>query len=127
MDQRRWEDLNIDCLVNIFGRGGMESLLLDVSFVCNCGIEQASILHAGNASFFQTFQPAILRKCGDPKVLALPGDLVYLRSSVIPKLTGEWKHLEEILSRSSFDKDEAIAVVNFRPKIKKLILVGMIL
>ncbi|CAB4262972.1 unnamed protein product [Prunus armeniaca] len=62
------------------------------------------------------------RKCGDPKVLALPSYLVYLRSSVIPKLTGEWKHLEEILSQSSFDKDEAIAVVNFLPKIKKLIL-----
>ncbi|BFG15384.1 hypothetical protein CerSpe_016580 [Prunus speciosa] len=75
------------------------------------------------------------RKCGDPKVLALPRDLVYLRSSVIPKLIGEWKHLEslilgsshhlvEILSQSSFDKDEAIAVVNFLPKIKKLILMN---
>ncbi|VVA25474.1 PREDICTED: F-box/LRR-repeat [Prunus dulcis] len=34
MDERRWEDLNIDCMVNILGRVGMESLLLDVPFVC---------------------------------------------------------------------------------------------
>lgn len=38
MDQeRRWDQLDFACLVNIFGkvgRGGMESLLLDVPFVC---------------------------------------------------------------------------------------------
>ncbi|XP_050374633.1 F-box/LRR-repeat protein At3g48880-like [Argentina anserina] len=33
-DERRWEELNVDCLVNIFGRVGMESLLLDIPFVC---------------------------------------------------------------------------------------------
>lgn len=33
-DQRRWEDLNMDCLVNVLGRVGVESLLLDVPFVC---------------------------------------------------------------------------------------------
>nr|XP_004309902.2 PREDICTED: F-box/LRR-repeat protein At3g48880-like isoform X1 [Fragaria vesca subsp. vesca] len=33
-DQRRWEDLNTDCLVNIFGKVGVDSLLLDVPFVC---------------------------------------------------------------------------------------------
>ncbi|KAK9933185.1 hypothetical protein M0R45_020389 [Rubus argutus] len=33
-DQRRWEELDVDCLVSIFGRVGMESLLLDVPFVC---------------------------------------------------------------------------------------------
>ncbi|KAM5569544.1 hypothetical protein ABKV19_016850 [Rosa sericea] len=33
-DERRWEELEVDCLVNIFGRVGMESLLLDVPFVC---------------------------------------------------------------------------------------------
>ncbi|KAK9933206.1 hypothetical protein M0R45_020409 [Rubus argutus] len=33
-DQRRWEDLNKDCLLNILGRIDMESLLLDVPFVC---------------------------------------------------------------------------------------------
>ena len=32
--QRRWEDLNLDCLLNIMGRIDMESLLLDVPFVC---------------------------------------------------------------------------------------------
>lgn len=34
MDQRRWEEFNTDCLTNIFGRVGMESLLFDVPFVC---------------------------------------------------------------------------------------------
>ncbi|KAL6199989.1 hypothetical protein ACLB2K_029771 [Fragaria x ananassa] len=33
-DQRRWENLNTDCLVNIFGKVGVDSLLLDVPFVC---------------------------------------------------------------------------------------------
>uniref|UniRef100_A0A5B6YY14 F-box/LRR-repeat protein n=1 Tax=Davidia involucrata TaxID=16924 RepID=A0A5B6YY14_DAVIN len=34
MEGQKWEDLNMDCLVNEFGRVGMESLLLDVPFVC---------------------------------------------------------------------------------------------
>lgn len=34
MDQRKWENLNKDCLGNVFGRVGLESLLLDVPFVC---------------------------------------------------------------------------------------------
>lgn len=34
MDQRRWEDLDKDCLMNVFERVGMESLLLDIPFVC---------------------------------------------------------------------------------------------
>ena len=34
MEGRKWEELNMDCLVNVFQRVGMESLLLDVSFVC---------------------------------------------------------------------------------------------
>ncbi|XP_061992359.1 F-box/LRR-repeat protein At3g48880-like [Rosa rugosa] len=33
-DERKWEELEVDCLMNIFGRVGMESLLLDVPFVC---------------------------------------------------------------------------------------------
>ncbi|XP_059630355.1 F-box/LRR-repeat protein At3g48880-like [Cornus florida] len=34
MEERKWEELNMDCLVNIFGRVGMMSLLFDVSLVC---------------------------------------------------------------------------------------------
>lgn len=34
MEGRKWEELNTDILVNVFGRVGMESLLLDVPFVC---------------------------------------------------------------------------------------------
>ncbi|KAL6146345.1 hypothetical protein ACLB2K_057026 [Fragaria x ananassa] len=31
---RRWEDLEVDCLANVFARVGMESLLLALPFVC---------------------------------------------------------------------------------------------
>ncbi|KAK1404202.1 putative F-box/LRR-repeat protein 23 [Heracleum sosnowskyi] len=34
MEKRKWENLNEDCLVNIFGRLDVESLLLDVPLVC---------------------------------------------------------------------------------------------
>ncbi|KAF2295662.1 hypothetical protein GH714_033477 [Hevea brasiliensis] len=34
MEIRKWEDLPEDCLANVFRRVGMESLLLDVPFVC---------------------------------------------------------------------------------------------
>ncbi|XP_057484030.1 F-box/LRR-repeat protein At3g48880-like [Actinidia eriantha] len=34
MTEPKWEDLDRDCLVSIFGRLGLESLLLDVPFVC---------------------------------------------------------------------------------------------
>ncbi|GFY81611.1 hypothetical protein Acr_01g0014200 [Actinidia rufa] len=34
MSEPKWEDLDRDCLVSIFGRLGLESLLLDVPFVC---------------------------------------------------------------------------------------------
>ncbi|KAM7485777.1 hypothetical protein LguiA_001786 [Lonicera macranthoides] len=34
MEGRKWEDMEMDCLVNIFGRVGIESLVLDVPFVC---------------------------------------------------------------------------------------------
>ncbi|XP_061992833.1 F-box protein FBW2-like [Rosa rugosa] len=32
--QRRWDELNPDCLLNVFRRLGMEELLYDVPFVC---------------------------------------------------------------------------------------------
>ncbi|PIA29878.1 hypothetical protein AQUCO_05800154v1 [Aquilegia coerulea] len=31
---RNWEDLNTDCLINIFERVRLESLILDIPFVC---------------------------------------------------------------------------------------------
>ncbi|KAG5252549.1 hypothetical protein OIU78_020100 [Salix suchowensis] len=34
MEERKWEDLEFDCLVNVLGRVDMESLLLYVPFVC---------------------------------------------------------------------------------------------
>lgn len=34
MGERRWEDLPTDCLVDVFGRVGLESLIDGVPFVC---------------------------------------------------------------------------------------------
>ncbi|XP_059630059.1 F-box/LRR-repeat protein At3g48880-like [Cornus florida] len=34
MEERKWEELNMDCLVNALGRLEMESLLFDIPFVC---------------------------------------------------------------------------------------------
>ncbi|KAL6971006.1 hypothetical protein U1Q18_030687, partial [Sarracenia purpurea var. burkii] len=34
MSEAKWEDLNVDYLVNIFGRLEMEYLVFDVPFVC---------------------------------------------------------------------------------------------
>ncbi|KAJ9154007.1 hypothetical protein P3X46_027388 [Hevea brasiliensis] len=34
MERRKWEDLEMNCLMNVLQRVGMESLLLDVPFVC---------------------------------------------------------------------------------------------
>ncbi|PSS35681.1 F-box protein, partial [Actinidia chinensis var. chinensis] len=34
LSKPQWEELDMDCLVNIFGRLGLESLVLDVPFVC---------------------------------------------------------------------------------------------
>ncbi|KAL5723220.1 hypothetical protein ACHQM5_006643 [Ranunculus cassubicifolius] len=34
MEGRKWEELNEDCLVKVFEGVGLESLILDVPFVC---------------------------------------------------------------------------------------------
>ncbi|CAL2281406.1 unnamed protein product [Prunus armeniaca] len=34
MNERRWKDLQMDCLLKVLVKVGMESLLLDVPFVC---------------------------------------------------------------------------------------------
>ncbi|KAM7485786.1 hypothetical protein LguiA_001795 [Lonicera macranthoides] len=39
MEGPKWEDLIMDCLVNVFGRVGIESLVLDVPFVCKSWYE----------------------------------------------------------------------------------------
>ncbi|CAK7345414.1 unnamed protein product [Dovyalis caffra] len=34
MEERNWEDLDADCLANVLGRVGLDSLLFDIPFVC---------------------------------------------------------------------------------------------
>ncbi|KAJ4825713.1 hypothetical protein Tsubulata_001211, partial [Turnera subulata] len=54
MEGRKWEDLEKGCLVNVLGRVGMESLLLDVPFVCKswyrAGLEPKRWEQIGSAS-----------------------------------------------------------------------------
>ncbi|XP_061991102.1 F-box/LRR-repeat protein At3g48880-like [Rosa rugosa] len=54
-DQRMWEDLNTDCLVNIFGRVGMESLLLDIPFVCKSWYKASLIPSCWQCIIFPDF------------------------------------------------------------------------
>ncbi|CAL5413377.1 unnamed protein product [Camellia sinensis] len=114
----KWEDLNMDSLVNVFGRVGIESLLLDVPFMCK--------------SWYKA---------------TLKGALLYVADE-IPNLMSKWKnlailrlggtfHLQEILAqinihcknfiglgipRAYIKQDEASAIVTLLPNIKQLSL-----
>ncbi|CAL8074462.1 unnamed protein product [Prunus armeniaca] len=79
MDERRWEDLQIDCLVKVLVKVGMESLLLDVPFVCK-------------SWYKATLNPSCLQS------LVFP-DNEYLRVSI--KLMGIVAFLKFVINRSS--------------------------
>ncbi|XP_050374045.1 F-box protein FBW2-like [Argentina anserina] len=57
MDQRRWEDLDKDCLVKVFGKVGMESLLLDIPFVCKSWHKETLNPSCWNRLIFPDFEP----------------------------------------------------------------------
>ncbi|KAM7488837.1 hypothetical protein LguiB_026321 [Lonicera macranthoides] len=60
---QQWEDLSMDCLVNVFGRLGLESLVLDVPFVCKSWYNATlsplcwQNLDFSTISFFGSFEP----------------------------------------------------------------------
>ncbi|BBG93342.1 RNI-like superfamily protein, partial [Prunus dulcis] len=140
MDQRRWEEFNTDCLTNIFGRVGMESLLFDVPFVCKPWYK-ASLdpccwqrLIFPDVSFFGRFVNEYRIDAwnkGRATVLSLPpsasetdlkyvsdvcGDLKVLafhgdEPHVIPKLIGKWKHLEWLMLESGDDFEEILSQI----------------
>lgn len=96
MERRRWEDLDRDCLMNMLGRVGVESLLLDVPFVCKswrkASVDPLSwenlIFHSSYKSFLHKFRQVYGvkiksctqfikfiadRSCGNATALILPG------------------------------------------------------
>ncbi|XP_020409394.1 putative F-box/LRR-repeat protein 23 [Prunus persica] len=168
MDERRWEDLNIDCMVNILGRvaeNWVDDPLLQrfvhqyqidashfsttafIKFVVNRSKGHATALRLPPYAS-ETDLKYVSDVCGDLKSVGFPADLVYDKSGVITELIGKWKRLEWLTLGSSYDlvkilsqisihckdfwglrvsnsnifNDEAIAIVNFLPKIKHLIL-----
>ncbi|KAI8003710.1 F-box/LRR-repeat protein [Camellia lanceoleosa] len=84
MEGRKWEELNMDCLVNVLGRVGIESLLLDIPFVCKSW-------------------------CPNLRTFVLPYGLPYEHMLKIPNLINKWKSLEYLtLCASCFQLQEII-------------------
>ncbi|ONI28721.1 hypothetical protein PRUPE_1G157400 [Prunus persica] len=118
-----------------------------IKFVVNCSNGHATALSLPPCAS-ETDLKYVSDVCGDLKAVGLPGDLVNDKSGVITELIGKWKRLEWLMLGSSYDlvkilsqisihckdfwglrvsnadifNDEAIAIVNFLPKIKPLIL-----
>ncbi|XP_028119700.1 F-box protein FBW2-like [Camellia sinensis] len=117
MEGRKWKDLSADCLVNVFGRVGIESLLSDVPFVCKSWLNATlSSLCWQELDFSQIklrpchfvdksrivdeYQLKCNRsvtefiKCPDLKVLLL--SCITPRDNLlqIPNLVSKWKNLE---------------------------------
>ncbi|KAL7177283.1 hypothetical protein ACSBR2_030602 [Camellia fascicularis] len=82
MEGRKWEELNMDCLVNVLGRVGIESLILDIPFVCKswskatlsslCCDRCATYLSLPNRSLTDEALIYVADRCPDLRVLLLP-------------------------------------------------------
>ncbi|KAG5531347.1 hypothetical protein RHGRI_026089 [Rhododendron griersonianum] len=64
MEERKWEELDKDCLVNVIRRVGVESLLLSVPFVCKTWYEA-------------TLSPLCWRRLAFPQMLPDDGNGTY--------------------------------------------------
>ncbi|XP_034693514.1 F-box/LRR-repeat protein At3g48880-like [Vitis riparia] len=204
MEGRKWEELNMDCLVNVFRRVGMESLLSDVPFVCkswykasldpkcwerlifpkyikpddiwdNSPLEERLMMEYQESFRVTAFIKSVVARsqrratvltlptcCTEEaleyaanespslKALRLHDDLLFKKSTIIPKLISKWKNLEmlslgsrhnmeEILAQISLHcnnfimrfapriyvgEDEATAIVTSLPNLKYLFLKG---
>ncbi|WKA11817.1 hypothetical protein VitviT2T_029279 [Vitis vinifera] len=142
-DRRKWEELNINCLVNVFQKVGMETLLLDVPLMCYYSYAALRCSEEG--------LEYAAKQCPALKVFGLHGYLSLKNASVIPKLIRNWKNLEVLrlrraphyvpeiliqisrhcknffqlmLPKSYVGANEASAIVTYLPKIKHLSLKG---
>lgn len=52
---RKWEEINKDILVNVLGRVGMESLVLDIPFVCKAWYKASTEPHCWEHLIFPTY------------------------------------------------------------------------
>ncbi|ESR34181.1 hypothetical protein KPL70_026116 [Citrus sinensis] len=112
MEGRRWEDLDEDRLLNVLGRVGMESLILDVHFV-------SKSWHRAKLKTSSQFIKLIVdRSCGNAtvlipphccltesflKILGLYPILCLYKISVIPGLEQYWRNLEGLILGMSND------------------------
>ncbi|KAI5349797.1 hypothetical protein L3X38_002686 [Prunus dulcis] len=107
---QRWDDLPMDCLVNVLEKVGMRSLLLDVPFVCkSCEIE-AEIDIQSDRLCFESLMKAALKYVGDVchelKGLSLPQTFTSLFIKHCKELIGKCKHLELLSLGGSHNLEE---------------------
>ncbi|KAF9625244.1 hypothetical protein IFM89_020830 [Coptis chinensis] len=90
MAERRWEDLNCDCLALVFERVGLKHLMLDVPLVCkswykahlspgcwkNLDFRFANDFSFGS-SYTNLIKFAVSRSCGTATMVALPNDCTF--------------------------------------------------
>ncbi|KDO45561.1 hypothetical protein CISIN_1g039999mg [Citrus sinensis] len=91
MEGRRWEDLDEDRLLNVLGRVGMESLILDVHFV-------SKSWHRAKLKTSSQFIKLIVdRSCGNATVLIPP------HCCLTERLEQYWRNLEGLILGMSND------------------------
>ncbi|RVW31806.1 hypothetical protein CK203_039288 [Vitis vinifera] len=75
MEGRKWEHLNMDCLVNVFQRVGMESLLLDIPFEDSPDkpfVERLAMEYGANLSITAFVKFIVNRSCGCATIIKFP-------------------------------------------------------
>ncbi|KAH7858105.1 hypothetical protein Vadar_020044 [Vaccinium darrowii] len=125
-EERKWDVLNMDCLANIVGRVGIESLLLDVPFVCkswskatlsplcwrrlvfpgmsqviNCSRRSATMVALPSCCTEEAFV-YVAEECPDLRNLELRYHLGMELMRKIPNLISKWKNLEHLILQGSF-------------------------
>ncbi|KAL6139023.1 hypothetical protein ACLB2K_064301 [Fragaria x ananassa] len=112
--RRRWEDLDADCLTNVFAKVGMESLLLALPFVCKSCKGKAVELKLPQFCTEEALRYAA-DGCPGSRYLHFTDDLVFFKhSQILPEVIGEWKLLEHLTlggAHSSRDFEEKLLVL----------------
>ncbi|CAL5416731.1 unnamed protein product [Camellia sinensis] len=141
MEGEKRKELNMDCLVNVLGRVGIESLLIDVPFVCKSWYKATRSplcwrkldfleisLDDCTSLFFlarliDDYQvkgkfsfTAIINECLNLIVLELPADIDHDVVSRVPKLMSNWKYLEFLRFGTTFKMEEILAQISIHCK-----------
>ncbi|KAK6914303.1 hypothetical protein RJ641_021624, partial [Dillenia turbinata] len=139
MEQRKWEELKVDCLVNVFRRLGMETLLwifhlyashapfgdklIDryqlkyfsitafIKFVIGHGERCVTLVELTSCC---TEEALVFVANERPALrsLALPSALLLKQSALIPKLTCKWKILEVLRLEGIFDMSSILPEIS---------------